>query len=298
MGITLACIGGRAAYNLVTRGAFVGERLGPRETPYGESQPIYRCRSEAGEFLLVCRHGEAGYEVAPGHINYQANIYALKDLDVQAIISWSETRAISRNLTIGQYVIVDDLIDETVSRPRSFFDNKELGHIRNWPVFCPTLRRAFTAALTEEGCKFVDRGIYICIEGPRQETPAEARKYASYGGDLIGQTLAPEVFLARELQMSYASLCFVACYAETGTPYLAFESGRVMSESMLLKRAEAAVEPLPAIIHRVHETLHRQPDLIASEGTLQIPPPHDGRNGNWREWFENGSSPQNSAASA
>lgn len=285
MGIQLACIGGRAAYDLVKRGAFTGERLGPRPTPFGESQPIYRCRSQAGEFLLLCRHGEAGYEVTPNRINYRANIYALRDLDVEAVVSWSETRAISHNYTVGQFVIVDDLIDETVSRPRTFFDNKELSHLRHWPVFCQVLRRAFATALTEEGVAFSDRGIYVCIEGPRQETPAEARKYESYGGQLIGQTLAPEVFLAKELQMNYASLCFVARYAETGTPYPAFESGRVLSEAVLVQRANQAVERLPRILHRLHEVLNRQGETAAD--TVALPPQNGGRNGNWRAWFEN-----------
>lgn len=285
MGIKLACIGGRAAYELVSAGAFSAERLGPRPTPFGESQPIYRCSFDGGEFLLLCRHGEAGYEVTPAFINNRANVYALKDLDVQAIVSWSETRAISHNFTIGQYVIVDDLIDETVSRPRTFFDNKELGHIRNWPVFCPTLRAAFSTALREEECQFVDRGVYVCIEGPRQETPAEASKYASYGGELIGQTIAPEVFLAKELQMNYAGLCFVTRYAETGAPYPAFESGRVLGEAVLKQRAEAAVRRLPSILTRVCAVLNRQPGITA-QAADELRPPNGERSGDWRNWFD------------
>ncbi|MFH1746816.1 MAG: MTAP family purine nucleoside phosphorylase [Planctomycetota bacterium] len=287
MGIKLACIGGRAAYDLVRAGAFSADRLGPRPTPFGESQPIYRCQSHSGEFLLLCRHGEAGYEVTPAFINYRANIYALKDLDAEAIIGWSETRAISHNYTIGQYVIIDDLIDETVSRPRTFFDNKELGHIRNWPVFCPTLRTALNTALCEEKCQFVDRGVYVCIEGPRQETPAEARKYASYGGELIGQTIAPEVFLAKELQMNYVGLCFVTRYAETGAPYPAFESGRILNEITLKQRADSAVERLPRILLRFHEVLGHKPGLAHGEAVGELRPPHGHRNEQWRDWFDN-----------
>ena len=286
MGIKIACIGGRSAYDLVKQGAFVGERVGPRPTPFGESQPIYRCRSDAGEFLLLCRHGEAGYEVTPNLINYRANVYALKDLGIEAVVSWSETRAISHNYTIGQFVIVDDMIDETVSRPRTFFDNKELGHIRHWPVFCQRLRRAIGTALTDEGFEHSDRGIYVCTEGPRQETPAEARKYESYGGQLIGQTLAPEVFLAKELQMDYAALCFVARYAETGTPYAAFEAGRVLSEAVLAERAEQAVRDVPRIFGRLLEVLSRSPAVSASE-TADFTPRSGERNGHWRDWFEN-----------
>lgn len=292
MGIKLACIGGRAAYELVSRGAFAAQRLGPQLTPFGQSQPIYRCESNGGEFLLLCRHGEAGYDVTPNLINYRANIYALKDLDTEAIVSWSETRAISHNFTIGEFVIVDDLIDETVSRPRTFFDNKELGHIRHWPVFCPTIHKALVTVLSEEGYDFTDRGVYICIEGPRQETPAEARKYQSFGGELIGQTLAPEVFLAKELQMSYASLCFVIRYAEAGTPFPAFESGRVLSEAVLAERAQAAVERIPGILQRLQEVLNRKTASVEAVTTLELRPPNGKRNENWREWFEQMSSRQ------
>jgi len=286
MDTKLACIGGRAAYELVKKGAFDAERIGSRPTPFGPSQPLYRCRCRGGEYLLLCRHGEAGYEVTPNLINYRANIYALRDLEVEAVVAWSETRAISHNYTIGQFVIVDDLIDETVFRPRTFFNNKELGHIRHWPVFCPTLRRAFATALSEEGLFFSDRGVYVCIEGPRQETPAEARKYETYGGQLIGQTLAPEVFLAKELQLKYAALCFVARYAETGTPYLAFELGRVLSEKTLEERAAAAVERIPRILERLYEILHRAPPAISEEVYADLQTLKQPRNGSWRSWFE------------
>ncbi len=284
MGTKLACIGGRAAYELVRQGVFVAQRIGPRPTPFGPSQPLYQCRCPGGEYLLVCRHGEAGYEVTPSLVNYRANIYALKDLEVDAVVSWSETRAISHNYRVGEYVLVDDLIDETVARPRTFFDNKELAHIRHWPVFSGALRKAFAAALQEEGFEFSDRGIYVCTEGPRQETPAEARKYETFGGQLIGQTLAPEVFLAKELQMNYASLCFVARYAETGTPYLAFESGRVLSEATLTERANRAVQAIPRVLNRLYEVLKRP--VAASESVVAVKTQNGERNGNWRTWFE------------
>jgi len=281
MGIKLACIGGRAACELVNRGMFPGEPLGPQATPFGPSQPVHRCRLSTGEFLLLYRHGQGNYEVTPSLINYRANIYALRDLGADAVVSWSETRAISHNFRVGQYVIVDDLIDETVARPRTFFDDRQLGRLRHWPVFSPALRKALATALTEEGCDFVDRGIYVCIEGPRHETPAEARKYASYGGELIGQTLAPEVFLAKELQMAYASLCFVERYAETGTPYPAYESGRVLSEAALEQRARAAVERIPGLLARLLDALNRAPGI-----TAELCPPDGERNGNWRAWFD------------
>jgi len=286
MAATLACIGGRAAYHLLREGALVAERLGPQQTPFGDSQPVYRCESRFGEFLFLSRHGESGYELTPTFVNYRANIYALNDLGVRSIVSWSETRAISHNFTIGQYVLIDDLIDETMLRPQTFFENRGFGHIRQWPVFCPSLRSALRATLHEESCEFALRGVYVCVEGPRHETPAEARKYASYGGELLGQALAPEVFLARELQMCYASLCYVGRYAEDGTNYRPFEDGRALDEAEERERARAAVERMPRLLERFCEVLPRTPGICRCESSM-VPHIRRGQLGDdWRTWFD------------
>lgn len=285
MSITLACIGGRAAYELLHQGALVAERLGPRDTPFGASQPIYRCQSRFGGFYFLSRHGEKGYERTPTYINYRANVYALKDLGVRSIFTWSETRAISHNFKIGEYVVVDDLLDETVSRPQTFFENQGFGHIRQWPVFCPSLRDALIATLTKEGCDFASRGAYVCIEGPRHETPAETRKYAICGGELLGQVLAPEVFLARELQMCYAALCYVARYAEDGTNYRPFEDGRALDERVEQRRAAAAVERMPRLLERFCEVLSHTPGICDCESSMMPYMTSGQLNEDWRTWF-------------
>ena len=285
MSVTLACIGGRAGYDLLHEGALVAERLAPRSTPFGPSQPIFRCESRRGEFYFLSRHGETRYERTPTFINYRANIYALKDLDVRSIISWSETRGISHNFKIGQYVVVDDLVDETRSRQVTFFENRGLGHVRQWPVFCPSLRKALLDSLAEEHSEFADHGVYVCVEGPRHETPAETRKYASYGGELLGQALVPEIFLARELQMCYASLCYVARYAEDGTNYRPFEDGRALAESAERARATSAVERIPRLLERFLHVLPRTPSLCTCDASMQ---PHVGTGElgmDWRSWF-------------
>lgn len=290
MAITLACIGGRAAYHLLRQGALLAERLGPQKTPFGLSQPVFRCESRFGEFFFLSRHGETAYERTPTFINYRANVFALKDLGVRSILSWSETRALSHNFTIGQYVIIDDLVDETFSRPQTLFENQGFGHIRQYPVFCPSLRQALTQTLREEACEFVDRGVYVCVEGPRHETPAEARKYATWGGELLGQALAPEVFLARELQMCYASLCYVARYAEDGTNYRPFEDGRALDEREERQRAASAVERMPRLLERFGAVLPKTPSICKCDSTMT---PHIARGQlglDWRSWFENPSS--------
>jgi 5'-methylthioadenosine phosphorylase len=285
MSVTLACIGGRDAYNLLREGALMAERLGPRATPFGDSQPIYRCESRFGRFFFLSRHGESGYERTPSFVNYRANIYALKDLGTRSVLSWSETRAISHNFKIGEYVVADDLIDETFARPHTFFQDQGYGHVRQWPVFCPSLRKALIDTLQQEGVEFASQAVYVCVEGPRHETPAETRKYAAAGGELLGQVLAPEVFLAKELQMCYVNLCYVARYAEDGTNYRPFENGRVLPEEIERQRATAAVERMPRLLERMSAVLTNSPALCNCESSM-APYMSRGELGwDWRTWF-------------
>lgn len=285
MAIALACIGGRDAYNLLKDGALMAERLGPQETPFGNSQPIYRCESRFGGFYFLSRHGEKGYECTPSFINYRANIYALKELGTRCIVSWSETRAISHNFKIGHYVVIDDLVDETVARPQTFFRHQGFGHLRQWPVFCPSLRKALIETLAEEKCEYATRGVYTCVEGPRHETPAETRKYAEQGGELLGQALSPEVFLAKELQMCYASVCYVGRYAEDGTNTRPFEDGRVLPEEVERKRAMAAVDRMPRLLERFCEILSHTPGICSCESSMTPYMTNGELSWDWRKWF-------------
>lgn len=283
---SVACIGGTAAYDLLRDGAFVAHRLGPQHTPFGESQPIFLCESRFGPFYFLSRHGESGYDLAPSFVNYRANIYALKNLGVRAIVSWSETRAICHNYKVGEFVIVSDLVDETISRPKTFFENQGLGVVRQWPVFCPSLSAGLTAALGEEQCRFADKGVYVCTEGPRRETPGEARKYASYGGEILGMTLAPEAFLAKELQMCYASVAYVAGYAETGSDFQPFENGRILDHETQERRAYAAVEKLPRVFERLIDVLRRTPSMCRCESSMQHHIASGQISWDWRTWFD------------
>ncbi|MGE3180082.1 MAG: MTAP family purine nucleoside phosphorylase [Phycisphaerae bacterium] len=281
-----ACIGGTAAYDLLQEGAFVAERLGKQHTPFGESQPIFLCKSRFGDFFFLSRHGETGYDLAPSFVNYRANIYALKELGVRAIVSWSETRAINHNLRIGDYAIVDDLIDETSRRQQTFFEQQGLGRVRQWPLFCPSLRNALATTLNEEQCNYSARALYVCVEGPRQETAAESRKYEMFGGELIGQTLAPEVFLAKELQMCYASICYVASYAENGSNYRPFEAGRVLTVDTERERAAQAVERLPRLLDRLCDVLQRTAGICECERSMQGYITSGQIGSDWRTWFD------------
>ncbi len=205
----LALIGGSDAHTLLPGFKTRSHRVGEIETPFGLSSPLYYINTEQTGFWFLFRHGEDGYSIAAPFVNYHANIYALKELGVERIIAWSGPGAIDPIFSPGDIVVPHDVIDETKHRKSTFYENTGLGFIRQNPVFCPHLRYAI---VHQGNCK--NGAIYVCTEGPRLETAAEIRKFAIYGGQLVGMTLVPECFLARELEMCYAMVCYVTNYAE------------------------------------------------------------------------------------
>ncbi|MBI4830955.1 MAG: MTAP family purine nucleoside phosphorylase [Candidatus Lindowbacteria bacterium] len=247
-----AVIGGSQAFRFIAD-KVSKESIGERETPFGRSQPVFLFDSPAGSYLFMSRHGEKGYSVAAPFVNYRANIYALKDLGVKQIISWSGPGAISTDYKIGQLAIVDDLIDETRQRPSTFYEHGGLGFIRQNPVFCPNMRALLRQALTELGYHFSDGGVYVCTEGPRLETPAEIRKFSLCGAHLVGMTLAPEVFLAKELELCYAALCYVTNYAE-GVRSAEFRPG-VLFEGLANDEEKRVVEATVRNFPRIMEAM-------------------------------------------
>ena len=219
-----AIIGGSSGFRFLDEHGAALKALGPVSTPFGNSAPVY-CGSSSGvEFLFISRHGERGYDLTASFVNYRANIWALKDFGVERIIAWSGPAAIDPAIEIGEIVVPGDLADETKRRDYTFFEGLGLGFIRQSPTFCPELSGALTAAIRDRFGHCRTDGVYVCTEGPRLETAAEIRKFAAYGGTLVGMTLVPEVFLAKELEMCYAAVCYTTNYAE-GVRKRSFRAG-------------------------------------------------------------------------
>ena len=233
-------LGGSGAYAL-PEGA-LGERLSSRRvrTPYGLSNPVHLCEKAGFRFLFLSRHGEKGYGKTAPYVNYRANIYAAKLLGVARIVAWTGPGAIARNLRPGDLVLPDDLLDFTRNRPSTFYEGKGIGFIRQYPVFCETLREALRGTAKRGGARLHFGGTYACTEGPRLETPAEIRFLARAGADLVGMTLCPEAFLARELEICYAPVAYVTNYAE-GVRKMPYRPGALF-EGMLPPGEAAAVE--------------------------------------------------------
>ncbi|MDX1622817.1 MAG: phosphorylase, partial [Gemmatimonadota bacterium] len=129
-------------------------------------------------------------------------------------VAWSGPGALSAEFRIGEFVLPGDLIDLTRNRPSTFFEGKGYGMLRQNPVFCPTLEGVLGRVLDRMALRPRRDGVYAVSEGPRRETPAEVRMLQGLGADLVGMTLAPEAFLARELEMCYHPVVYVTGYAE------------------------------------------------------------------------------------
>ncbi|OGW18735.1 MAG: phosphorylase, partial [Nitrospinae bacterium RIFCSPLOWO2_12_FULL_47_7] len=212
---SLAVIGGSGAYHLLAKSELGEEKeCVTLDTPFGKSAPIHRFYSGSQSFLFLSRHGEKDYSIAAPFVNYRANIYALKECGVERIISWSGPGIISSAFRPGDFVVPHDIIDETRKRESTFYKDKGLGFIRQNTPFCPQIHEALCETLHSADLAHRTDGVYICTEGPRLESSAEIRKFRIIGADLVGMTLAPETFLARELEMCYAALCYLTNYAE------------------------------------------------------------------------------------
>ena len=244
----LAIIGGSQGFRFVC-GLSEAKSPGAVETPFGPSAPIHLISASGTQVLFMSRHGERGYHVAAPYVNYRANIWALKELGVERIVAWSGPGAIDPAIPIGDILIPGDLIDETQSRPRTFYEGLGIGFIRQNPVFCPELAAGLRVAVRDRlgHCRMDD--VYVCTQGPRLETRSEIKKFATYGGTLVGMTLVPEAFLAKELEMCYCPICYVTNYAE-GVVERAYKSGELfegLSTQEEKAMVESAVEVLPLI---------------------------------------------------
>lgn len=210
---TYAIICGSTGYQAI-KAVDNATAISPIDTPYGLSRPLLLQQIENVNVYWLSRHGENGYHISAPFVNYRANIWALKKLGVTRIIGWSGPGAIDPSIPIGDILVPNDIIDETKSREYTFFNGTGLGFIRQNPVFCPSLSESLrnNIKLDQNHCR--DKDVYVCTEGPRLETAAEIKKYSMFGATLVGMTLVPEVFLAKELEMCYCPICYVTNYAE------------------------------------------------------------------------------------
>lgn len=181
-------------------------------TPFGKpSAPIVVGFIHQKPVAFLARHG-IGHHISPSEVNYRANIYALKMLGVEKIISVSACGSLREDYAPGDIVIPDQIFDFTHKRARSFFSDGLVCHLSTAEPFCSSLSRLLMKSLENEPVNLHNNGTYITIEGPRFSTKAESNIYRSWGMSIIGMTASPEVFLAKEAEMCYATMAHVTDY--------------------------------------------------------------------------------------
>jgi 5'-methylthioadenosine phosphorylase len=204
----LAIVGGSGIYDTEMFEDVEEVRL---HTPFGSpSGPIQVGRFKDMGVVFLPRHGK-GHTHPPHKVNYRANVWALKELGVERIISVCAVGSLKEELMPGDVVIPDQFIDFTKKRDYTFYDGGRTVHISTADPFCPQLRSVFTGETEKLGIRHHGNGTYITIEGPRFSTRAESRMFRSFA-DIIGMTLNPEVQLAREKEMCYVCLAMVTDY--------------------------------------------------------------------------------------
>jgi 5'-methylthioadenosine phosphorylase len=183
------------------------------DTPFGAtSDAITIGELDGVSVAFLPRHGR-GHRINPTNVPARANIYALKSLGVERVISVSAVGSLRQEFAPLDLVLPDQLIDRTKARPSTFFDDGIVAHIGFADPFCSDLTDHLAAEMERvDGLRFHRGGVYVCIEGPQFSTKAESRLYRQWGCDIIGMTALPEAKLAREAQLCYATIACVTDY--------------------------------------------------------------------------------------
>lgn len=181
-------------------------------TPFGEpSDVLVVGRMGEVELVFLPRHGR-GHRFTPTEVPYRANIYAMKQLGVEWIISVSAVGSLQEAIAPGHVVLIDQFIDRTRLRVDTFFETGIVAHVSFGDPVCGTLRRYLLEAAREAGAVTHDGGTYVCVEGPSFSTRAESNLYRGWGAQVIGMTNLTEAKLAREAEISYATLAMATDY--------------------------------------------------------------------------------------
>jgi len=212
MTVRIAIIGGTGVYDPNILTDITEEKV---DTPFGLVK-VKVGAYQGKRVAFMARHGE-DHSVPPHLINYRANIYGLHMLGVKNIFATAAVGSLNPDMKPKNFVFVDQFLDFTKSRPQTFLEEGVI-HLDMTDPYCPRLRRVLQEAAQKHGLPYHKTGTYVCTEGPRFETPAEIRMFSQLGGDLVGMTSVPEVVLAREAEICYATIAMVTSFAAGISP--------------------------------------------------------------------------------
>jgi 5'-methylthioadenosine phosphorylase len=205
----IGVLGGSGVYEL---DGLEGARWEPVSSPFGPpSDAILRGRFGGAEYAFLPRHGR-GHRIPPSEIDYRANIDALKRAGVTDLVSVSACGSLREELAPGTFVLVDQFVDRTFARAKSFFGTGCVAHVSMANPVCARLHDTLESAGRAAGIRLHRGGVYLAMEGPQFSSRAESELYRSWGCDVIGMTNMPEAKLAREAEICYASVAMVTDY--------------------------------------------------------------------------------------
>ncbi len=253
-------IGGSGLYDI--EGMKIIEEI-ELDTPFGSPSDKFRVGElEGREVVFLARHGR-NHTFLPGEVNYRANIWGMKKLGVEWILSVSAVGSMKEEIEPGHMVVVDQFFDRTKARPSSFFGNGIVGHTSFADPVCPNLAAAIYEAAQQLGIKVHKGGTYVCIEGPQFSTRAESNFYRSLGVSVIGMTNLPEAKLAREAGIAYATLALATdydCWHETEEDVDAMAVLKVMAKNVdnakkVIRKVVANVPPKSDVVLKSQENV-------------------------------------------
>ncbi len=256
------------------------------QTPFGKSSPIHVFQHGNVEFAVMSRHGEESYTVSASSVEEKANIWALKVMGVERIISYDAVGSLKPDLAPGELLLLEDVIDFR-GEPYSLFEGKGLGFIRLNPLFCPEGRQVAWQHLSEAQFPPQVGGTYACTRGPRMDTRAEAAAYATMGATVVGQALIPEVFVAKELEICYTAIGYVAYWGDgvvdrDHRPGVPFEGLLTPEEAQEVELIEKA---LPTFFMEWLVDLIEQPRACPCKDTMLRYKKRGDISEDWKQWI-------------
>src|SRR3984957_5284402 len=253
------------------------------ETPFGRpSDAYYRGQLGDVEIVFVSRHGR-GHRVLPSELNYRANVWGMKKLGVEQLVSVSSAGSMKEHIAPGDLLVANQFVDHTYLRNQTFFGDGIVGHVSLADPVCADLSRDLVAAGRNAGATIHDGGTYFCIEGPQFSTRAESTLYRSWGVDVISMTAMQEARLAREAELCYAVLVLVTdydCWHASVAAVVIGEILRVMKLNvelaqravMTLARTLAGRERTCACGHSLRDAIITDRSAIPAEAAARLEP--------------------------
>lgn len=236
------------------------------DTPFGPpSDALITGQLDGVEVVFLARHGR-GHTLTPSEVPYRANLWALKSLGVDWVLSVSAVGSLREAIVPGHLVIVDQFIDRTKDRVSSFFGDGCVAHVPFGDPVCSTLRQLLLTAARSTEATVHDGGTYVAMEGPAFSTRAESNLYRSWGADVIGMTNLPEAKLAREAELCYATVAMVTDFDSWHDDHDNVDVASVLAVMKSnTEKAQALVLQLAKLFPREH-----QPCPIGSDRALDV----------------------------